>query len=151
MYCMEAKSLALAQTKAMKKAVGTLRLDLAQYREMEVFTQFSSDLDDDTKQQLVYGQSLMRLLRQNRGRPYSSAEQVVLLVTALGHIQQQLPVDRIGAFNAKLLGDFASSQAALMQELESTAVLTDDSRKRILDQAKRSLAAFQSAEAGNGR
>ena len=140
-----------AQTKAMKKAVGTLRLDLAQYREMEVFTQFSSDLDDDTKQQLVYGQSLMRLLRQNRGRPYSSAEQVVLLVTALGHIQQQLPVDRIGAFNAKLLGDFASSQAALMQELESTAVLTDDSRKRILDQAKRSLAAFQSAEAGNGR
>ena len=140
-----------AQTKAMKKAVGTLRLDLAQYREMEVFTQFSSDLDDDTKQQLVYGQSLMRLLRQNRGRPYSSAEQVVLLVTALGHVQQQLPVDRIGAFNAKLLGDFASSQAALMQELESTAVLTDDSRKRILDQAKRSLAAFQSAEAGNGR
>ena len=140
-----------AQTKAMKKAVGTLRLDLAQYREMEVFTQFSSDLDDDTKQQLVYGQSLMRILRQGRGRPYSSAEQVVLLVTALGHIQQQLPVDRIGAFNAKLLGDFASSQAALMQELESTAVLTDDSRKRILDQAKRSLAAFQSAEAGNGR
>ena len=140
-----------AQTKAMKKAVGTLRLDLAQYREMEVFTQFSSDLDDDTKQQLVYGQSLMRILRQGRGRPYSEAEQVVLLVTALGHIQQQLPVDKIGAFNAKLLGDFAASRAALMQDIGSTGVLTDENRKAILEQAKRSLADFLSAEAGSGR
>ena len=140
-----------AQTKAMKKAVGTLRLDLAQYREMEVFTQFSSDLDDDTKQQLVYGQSLMRILRQGRGHPYSEAEQVVLLVTALGHIQQQLPVDRIGAFNAKLLSDFAASRAALMQDIGSTGVLTDENRKAILEQAKRSLADFLSAEAGGGR
>ena len=140
-----------AQTKAMKKAVGTLRLDLAQYREMEVFTQFSSDLDDDTKQQLVYGQSLMRILRQGRGYPYSEAEQVVLLVTALGHIQQQLPVDRIGAFNAKLLSDFAASRAALMQDIGSTGVLTDENRKAILEQAKRSLADFLSAETGSGR
>ena len=140
-----------AQTKAMKKAVGTLRLDLAQYREMEVFTQFSSDLDDDTKQQLVYGQSLMRILRQGRGHPYSEAEQVVLLVTALGHIQQQLPVDRIGAFNAKLLSDFAASRAALMQDIGSTGVLTDENRKAILEQAKHSLADFLSAEAGSGR
>ena len=140
-----------AQTKAMKKAVGTLRLDLAQYREMEVFTQFSSDLDDDTKQQLVYGQSLMRILRQGRGRPYSEAEQVVLLVTALGHIQQQLPVDKIGAFNAKLLSDFAASRAALMQDIGSTGVLTDENRKAILEQAKRSLADFLSAGTGSGR
>ena len=140
-----------AQTKAMKKAVGTLRLDLAQYREMEVFTQFSSDLDDETTQQLVYGQSLMRILRQGRGHPYSEAEQVVLLVTALGHIQQQLPVDRIGAFNAKLLSDFAASRAALMQDIGSTGVLTDENRKAILEQAKRSLADFLSAEAGSGR
>ena len=140
-----------AQTKAMKKAVGTLRLDLAQYREMEVFTQFSSDLDDDTKQQLVYGQSLMRILRQGRGHPYSEAEQVVLLVTALGHIQQQLPVDKIGAFNAKLLNDFAASRAALMQDIGSTGVLTDENRKAILEQAKRSLADFLSAGTGSGR
>ena len=60
-----------AQTKAMKKAVGTLRLDLAQYREMEVFTQFSSDLDEETKSQLAYGQSLMYILRQGRSAPLS--------------------------------------------------------------------------------
>ena len=62
-----------AQTKAMKKAAGTLRLDLAQYREMEVFTQFSSDLDETTKRQLIYGQGLMRLLRQPQYHPYAAA------------------------------------------------------------------------------
>ena len=72
-----------AQTKAMKKAVGTLRLDLAQYREMEVFTQFSSDLDEDTKNQLAYGQSLMYILRQGRCSPLSQAQQIVTLVTAM--------------------------------------------------------------------
>ena len=60
-----------AQTKATKKATGSLRLDLAQYREMEVFTQFSSDLDDSTKEQLHYGQGLMRILRQKQYHPLS--------------------------------------------------------------------------------
>ena len=61
-----------AQTRAMKSAAGTIRLDLAQYREMEVFTQFSSDLDETTKRQLVYGQGLMRLLRQAQTTPLPS-------------------------------------------------------------------------------
>ena len=137
-----------AQTKAMKKAVGTLRLDLAQYREMEAFTQFSSDLDDDTRRQLVYGQSLMRMLRQNRSRPYGLAEQVVLLVSALGHVQQELPLERIGAFNAAMLADFTAAQPALLRELEHTGVLTDEVRAAILTQARASLAAF--SDAGNG-
>ena len=69
-----------AQTKAMKKATGTLRLDLAQYREMEVFTQFSSDLDESTRKQLLYGKGLMRVLRQKQYTPYSGEEEVILLV-----------------------------------------------------------------------
>ena len=81
-----------AQTKAMKKAVGTLRLDLAQYREMEVFTQFSSDLDEETKSQLAYGQSLMYILRQGRSAPLSQGQQIVTLVTAMAHLYQQVPV-----------------------------------------------------------
>ena len=68
-----------AQTKAKKSAAGAIRLDLAQYREMEVFTQFSSDLDDATKRQLAYGQGLMRLLRQPRYAPLSQHQQVVVL------------------------------------------------------------------------
>ena len=70
-----------AQTKAMKKASGTIRIDLAQYREMEVFTQFSSDLDEMTKEQLAYGKRLMELLKQPLGRPLSMAEQVITLCT----------------------------------------------------------------------
>ena len=71
-----------AQTKAMKKAAGTIRIDLAQYREMEVFTQFSSDLDDTTKEQLQYGKGLMELLKQPLCNPMSLAEQVITLVAA---------------------------------------------------------------------
>ena len=71
-----------AQTKAMKKASGTIRIDLAQYREMEVFTQFSSDLDDMTKEQLQYGKGLMELLKQPLCHPMSLADQVITLVAA---------------------------------------------------------------------
>ena len=75
-----------AQTKAMKKAAGTIRIDLAQYREMEVFTQFSSDLDDTTKEQLQYGKGLMELLKQPLCNPMSLAEQVITLVAATNSI-----------------------------------------------------------------
>ena len=75
-----------AQTKAMKKAAGTIRIDLAQYREMEVFTQFSSDLDDTTKEQLQYGKGLMELLKQPLCNPMSLAEQVITLVAATNRI-----------------------------------------------------------------
>ena len=73
-----------AQTRAVKKAVGSLRLDLAQFREMEVFMQFSSDLDETTRRRLMYGQGLMRLLRQPQYKPYSQSDEVILLVSALG-------------------------------------------------------------------
>lgn len=75
-----------AQTKAMKKASGTVRIDLAQFREMEVFTQFSSDLDEETKEQLAYGNGLMELLKQPLGHPMSLAEQVVTLVAATSRL-----------------------------------------------------------------
>ena len=97
-----------AQTKAMKKATGAIRLDLAQYREMEVFMQFSSDLDEATKKQLRYGQGLMRLLRQKQYNPYKQHEQVILLTAAMGHIFQDVPVDKIPQFSRGLLDSAAS-------------------------------------------
>ncbi len=66
----------------MKTAAGAIRLDLAQYREMEIFTQFSSDLDDATKRQLAYGQGLMQLLRQEQYHPLKQHEQVIMLIVA---------------------------------------------------------------------
>ncbi len=134
-----------AQTKAMKKAVGTLRLDLAQYREMEVFTQFSSDLDEETKNQLAYGQSLMYILRQGRCSPLSQAQQIVTLVTAMARIYQQVPVSQVCPLRDYLLGEFAAGRPQLMQELEQGAALTDEVRQQIVDFAKTALEKFRRA------
>ena len=134
-----------AQTKAMKKAVGTLRLDLAQYREMEVFTQFSSDLDEDTKNQLAYGQSLMYILRQGRCSPLSQAQQIVTLATAMARIYQQVPVAQVCPLRDYILGEFAAGRPQLMQELEQGAALTDEVRQQIVDFAKTALEKFRRA------
>lgn len=132
-----------AQTKAMKKAVGTLRLDLAQYREMEVFTQFSSDLDEETKSQLAYGQSLMYILRQGRSAPLSQAQQIVTLVSAMAHIYQQVPVAQVCALRDYILKEFAANRQSLMLELEQGTPLTDDLRGQIIEFAKTALEKFQ--------
>ena len=132
-----------AQTKAMKKAVGTLRLDLAQYREMEVFTQFSSDLDEETKSQLAYGQSLMYILRQGRSAPLSQAQQIVTLVSAMAHIYQQVPVAQVCALRDDILKEFAANRQSLMLELEQGTPLTDDLRGQIIEFAKIALEKFQ--------
>ena len=132
-----------AQTKAMKKAVGTLRLDLAQYREMEVFTQFSSDLDEDTKSQLAYGQSLMYILRQGRSAPLSQTQQIITLVSAMAHIYQQVPVAQVCALRDYILKEFAANRQSLMLELEQGTPLTDDLRGQIIEFAKTALEKFQ--------
>ena len=134
-----------AQTKTMKKAVGTLRLDLAQYREMEVFTQFSSDLDEETKSQLAYGQSLMYILRQGRSAPLSQGQQIVTLVTAMAHLYQQVPVAQVCALRDFLLGEFAAQRQSLMLQLEQGAALDDELRGQINDFAKTALEKFKRA------
>ena len=121
-----------AQTKAMKKASGTLRLDLAQYREMEVFTQFSSDLDEATRRQLLYGQGLMRLLRQDRYQPLSMSEQVIVLVAALHQLMLPVPPERVADFRAGLLAYMAQRAPELVSELERDKTLSDSLRERLL-------------------
>ncbi len=121
-----------AQTKAVKKAVGSLRLDLAQYREMEVFMQFASDLDELTRRQLFYGQGLMRLLRQPQSRPYSQAQEVILLVAALGHKFTDVPVDRVNETADRMLAFFRTQRPALFTRLEKTGELSDEMREEIL-------------------
>ncbi len=134
-----------AQTGIMKKAVGTLRLDLAQYREMEVFTQFSSDLDEETKSQLAYGQSLMYILRQGRSAALSQAQQIVTLVTAMAHIYQQVPASQVCALRDYILREFAAGYQSLMLELDQGAALTDGLRGQIVDFAKTALEKFRRA------
>ena len=125
-----------AQTKAMKTAAGAIRLDLAQYREMEVFTQFSSDLDDTTKRQLQYGQGLMRLLRQAQYHPYSQHQQVILLVSALNHLFLPVPVDQVNTAAAQLLEHMEQKSPDLCSRIDSTGKLSDEDRDQITSLAK---------------
>ena len=130
-----------AQTKATKKATGSLRLDLAQYREMEVFTQFSSDLDDSTKEQLHYGQGLMRILRQKQYHPLSMHQQVIVLVCAMGHVLSKVAVKDVTDFRDALLDHFEQEHSDLCRSLEDEKVLTDDMKQEILRIAEAFLAA----------
>ncbi len=124
-----------AQTPAMKSATGTIRLDLAQYREMQVFTQFSSDLDESTRQLLDYGERLTLLLRQPQYHPYTQAEQVILLVSALGKQLDGVPTDRIESFARGLIEYFHTNAADVVKELGAAQPLGDALRRRILDHA----------------
>ncbi len=122
-----------AQTKAMKKAAGSLRVDLSQFREMEVFTQFSSDLDEETKAELTYGKGLMELLKQPLGNPMSLSQQVITLVGAVGRKFMDVPVDGLKKYQAKLLEYFAESRKDIIDEIESGKVLGDALKQDILD------------------
>ena len=125
-----------AQTKAMKKAVGTLRLDLAQYREMEVFTQFASDLDETTKKQLLYGQGLMRLLRQKQHSPMCHDHKVITLVAAMGKLYVTVPVKEINHYNQELLAYFDQNFPEIGEEINKTGKLEAEMKTRILDIAR---------------
>ena len=134
-----------AQTKALKNASGALRLDLAQYREMEVFSQFSSDLDDTTKKSLAYGQGLMALMRQKQYSPYKQCEEVALLVMALGKVMQDLKPESVGAFAEGVLKYFYKHIPDVMDSVENTKVLGSDDREAILAAAKEYLEIFENA------
>ena len=125
-----------AQTKAMKKAVGTLKLDLAQYREMEVFSQFASDLDEQTRRQLVYGQGLMRMLRQPQYHPYSQHEQVIILVSSMAHVMQDVDVDDVQTFLKGLLEKFQREHPEIGEEIEREKVLSDELKGKIIEVAQ---------------
>ena len=129
-----------AQTKAMKSSAGALRLDLAQYREMEVFTQFSSDLDDVTKRQLTYGQGLMRLLRQPQYHPLSQHRQVITLTAALSHLLQDIPAKDMKAAQMDLLAFAEAQDPALCQRIDETGKLPPEDKEAILALTRRFLA-----------
>ena len=125
-----------AQTKAMKKASGSIRIDLAQYREMEVFTQFSSDLDDTTREQLTYGKGLMEVLKQPLYRPLSMAEQVITLVVATAKGFIDIPLTEVKRYQMALLDYIREHHGEIITELEETKTLTDELRQAVLTAAE---------------
>ena len=125
-----------AQTKAMKKASGSIRIDLAQYREMEVFTQFSSDLDAATKEQLEYGSGLMELLKQPLYHPLSLHEKVITLCAATHKVLLGIEKKEIKKFQADMLTYFETAHPEIGQEIEETKVLSEELIEKIVETAK---------------
>ena len=120
-----------AQTGAMKRASGTLRLDLAQYREIEVFTQFSSDLDEATRLQLRYGHGLMLLLRQKQGCPIPRHRQVFTLIAALRRVMQDVEPDEIPAFTEELLTYLEHAAPEIAEHIRQEGKLSPEDKARI--------------------
>ncbi|HIZ22469.1 MAG TPA: F0F1 ATP synthase subunit alpha [Candidatus Blautia faecigallinarum] len=125
-----------AQAKAMKKAAGSIRIDLAQYREMEVFTQFSSDLDESTMEQLQYGSCLMELLKQPLGSPLSLHQQVITLWAATNKMLVHVEKNKIKQYQKDLLDYFDNVYPEIGKEIEETKVLSDELGERIVKAAK---------------
>lgn len=115
-----------AQTKAMKKAAGSIRIDLAQYREMEVFTQFSSDLDDATKEQLQYGKGLMELLKQPLCNPLSTHQQVITLVAATHKKMMHVEPRKMKAYQMEMLDYFDRVHPEIGQKIDEKKALDDE-------------------------
>ena len=121
-----------AQTKLMKKSVGSIRLDLAQYREMQVFSQFGSELDEQTALQLKYGAGLMQLLRQPTRAPFSMRDQVILLLTAQAKCFLDVPPREIGRVRAELLQWFDQTHGSLCLRIDHATEWSDKLRDEIL-------------------
>ena len=125
-----------AQTKAMKKASGSVRIDLAQAREMESFTQFSSDLDDATKNQLKYGSCLTELLKQPLGRPLSLHEQVITLCAATHKAMMHVETKKMKKYQRDMLDYFDSAYPEIGREIEEKRQLPDELAEKIVKVAE---------------
>ncbi len=121
-----------AQTKAMKKAAGSLRIDLAQYREMEVFTQFSSDLDEATMNQLLQGKVLMAMLKQPLEHPMSPAHEVIVLCAAQSRKLLHVDPQEAGTYCNDLFAWFEDKHSDLVEQIEKNGVLDADLKTQIL-------------------
>jgi F-type H+-transporting ATPase subunit alpha len=117
-----------AQRKAMKKVAGKLRLDLSQYRDLEAFAQFGSELDPETQRSLARGERLVEMLNQKERKPLSVAEQVASIYAGTGGYLDRIKTERVQPFLADLLGRLKSESAELMQRIDAGELSDDDER-----------------------
>ncbi|MCR4719276.1 MAG: F0F1 ATP synthase subunit alpha [Firmicutes bacterium] len=125
-----------AQTKAMKKAAKTLRLDLAQYREMEIFMQFSSELDEETRRRLLYGQGLMRMLRQKQASPLELHKQVIMLIAAMGRCMQKTSPDQVHEYLESLVSRIEAECPEICRGIDDKGDYSPEDEQKILEIAR---------------
>ena len=122
-----------AQTKAMKKANANLRIELAQYKDMESFSQFSSDLDAETRRQLEHGKALMELLKQPLYQPKSDAEQVVLLTLAAHGVLDEIKTGELRQKTSAFVRQFRTDPSGVMDEIQASGKLSPEQVQTILN------------------
>jgi F-type H+-transporting ATPase subunit alpha len=120
-----------AQTKAMKKVAGKLRLDLSQYRDLEAFAQFGSELDAETQKALTRGERLVELLKQKEREPLSVGDQVASIYAGTGGFLDRIKVERVGEFLADLRVRLHSEKADLLKRIEETGQLSDEDAEEL--------------------
>jgi F-type H+/Na+-transporting ATPase subunit alpha len=139
-----------AQIKAMKEVAGSLRLDLSQYRELEAFAAFASDLDENSKKQLDRGARLVELLKQPQHQPMPVEEQVVaIFLGTKGHLDS-IPVEDVRRFETEFLDHMRASHAEILKEIRETKQLTEETEEKlaaIIDQFKRGFATSDGSSA----
>ena len=122
-----------AQTKAMKKVAGRLRLDLAQYRDLESFVQFGAELDKASQAQITRGRRLVEVLKQNRFIPMPLEDQVMIINAGIEGILDDIPVEKVADFEDKLLKYLHSERSEIPQRIATTKDLDDDTKKALTD------------------
>ena len=120
-----------AQIKAMKKVAGTLRLDLAQFRELEAFAKFGSDLDKATLAQLTRGERMVEILKQNQYVPMAVEHQVVIIFTGGQGMLDDIPNDRVGEFEKGLLGYIDAKHSEMLAAIKSAGEISDEINKEL--------------------
>ena len=145
-----------AQIGAMKDVAGTLRIDLAQYRELEAFSKFGSDLDAATQRQLRRGERLVEVLKQGQYDPMPVEQQVAIIIVATEGVIDRVPTDDIQAFEQEFIERLTLQHADLLDEIRSTGELSDASKERILEEAREIARLYgegeqAAAEAGQGQ
>lgn len=135
-----------AQVKAMRRVSGSLRLDLAQYRELEAFSQFGSDLDKATQQQLNQGARLVEILKQPQYRPLPVEKQVLIILAATSGFLNEIPIKAVGRYEADLYNYFDTEAKDLAQNLRETGTLGEDLHKKIIAALKEFTRQFKMRE-----
>jgi F-type H+-transporting ATPase subunit alpha len=133
-----------AQIDAMKDVSGTLRLDLAQYREKEAFAQFSTDLDEATRRQLERGERLVELLKQNENNPRPVGEQVLAIYAGVNGYLEELPAEHVTQFEQELIEDVNSTNSELLETIEEKKELTDEIESELEDAIESVLEQYKS-------
>lgn len=137
-----------AQIDAMKDVAGTLRLDLAQYREQEAFAQFGTDLDEETQQQLDRGERLVEVLKQNENDPVPVEEQIAFIYAGVNGFLDDIPTDDVRDFEQEFIEELRTTESDLLEEIREEKELTEDLEQRLEEIIERQIEQFLSSRQG---